>query len=62
MRVSTIHRFKKLGPSEAVLLVNERAGRMVLMRFQHLAEIINKEGHMNFLHQTRDLTLTLVAL
>ena len=35
---------------------------MVLMRYQHLTEIINKEDHRNFLHQTRDLTLTLVAL
>ena len=28
---------------------------MVLMHYQHLTEIINKEDHMNFLHQTRRL-------
>ena len=31
------------------------------MPYQRLTEIISKEDHMNFLHQTRDLTLTLVA-
>ena len=61
MRVSTIHRLRKLDPifelalkSEAVLLINKRAGRMVIMHYRHLTEIIDKEDYRNFYHQTND--------
>jgi hypothetical protein len=62
---STIHRprtpgsiFEAVLKSEAVLSINERAGRMVLMHYEHLTGIIKKEDHRDFPHQANDLTYT----